>query len=103
MDLIPTTISASKARGNFYTIIKEVASKMRRFTITRKGEAQVVLMHPDEVASWEETMDILADKKLVAQILKSEMERKKGKVVSEKKLLKELGIAPKDLEWATSS
>lgn len=97
MAFTPTTISASHARRNFYTLLEEVANKLKRFTITRRGEAQVVMMHPDEVASWEETMEVLADKKLVAQILKSEVERKKGKVVSEKKLLKELGISSRDL------
>jgi len=95
---IPSTLSASKARGNFYTLIDEVSRKLRRFTITKRGEAQVVLMHPDEVASWEETMDILSDNKLVADILKSESERKAGKGVSEKKIYKELGITPEDLK-----
>lgn len=98
MSAIPHTISASKARGNFYTILEEVANKLKRFTITRRGEAQVVMMHPDEVASWEETMDILADRKLTTQILKSETERKVGKTVSEKKLLKELGISSEELK-----
>lgn len=98
MSSIPTTISASKARSNLYAILEEVAGKLKRFTITRRGEAQAVVMHPDEVASWEETMDILSDMKLVAEILRSESERKAGKVVSEKRLLKELGISPEDLK-----
>ena len=97
MSLTSTTVSASKARSNFYSLIDEVANKLKRFTITRRGEAKVVMMHPDEVASWEETMDILSDKKLVAEILKSELDRKSKKIVSEKKLQKELGISPKDL------
>lgn len=98
MSSISTTLSASHARSNFYTILEEVTKKLKRFVITRRGEAQAVIMHPDEVTSWEETMDILADKKLVAEILKSEAERKRGKVTSERKLLKELGISPKDLK-----
>lgn len=98
MSSIPATISASKARSNLYTILEEVGSKLKRFTITRRGEAQAVVMHPDEVASWEETMDILSDKKLVAEILTSESERKAGKVISEKELFKELGISFNDLE-----
>ena len=98
MGLISHTISASQARSNFYTLLEEVANKLKRFTITRRGEAQVVMMHPDEVASWEETMDILADKKLITQILRSESERKVGKVISEKKILKELGISPEELK-----
>ena len=98
MSLISTTLSASHARSNFYTILKEINNKLKRFTITKRGEPQVVIMHPDEVASWEETMDILADKKLVTQIFKSEIERKAGKVIPEKKLLKELGISSKELK-----
>lgn len=98
MRSISTVLSASQARSNFYTILEEVARKLKRFVITRRGEAQAVVMHPDEVASWEETMEILADKKLVAQILRSETERKTGKVSPEEKLLKELRISPKDLK-----
>ena len=98
MSSIATTISVSKARSNFYSLLEEVATGLKRFVITRRGEAQVVLMHPDEVASWEETMDILADKKLITQILRSESERKAGKVISEKKILKELGISPEELK-----
>jgi len=98
MSSISATLSASHARSNFYTILEEVANKLKRFTITRRGEPQAVMMHPDEVASWEETMDILADKELVSQILMSEIERKRGKVISEKKLLKRLGISSKELK-----
>lgn len=98
MGTLSNTISASKARSNFYFLLEEVSKKLRRFTITRRGEAKVVLMHPDEVASWEETMDIVSDNKLVGEILKSESEREAGKVISEKKLLKELGISGTDLK-----
>ena len=98
MNTIPTTISASKDRSNFYTLLKEVNNKFKRFVIVRRGEAQGVLIHPEEVASWEETMEVLADKKLVGQIFESERERKTNKTVSEKKLLKELGISSKELK-----
>ena len=95
---ISDTISASKARSNFYTLIEEVTNKLRRFTLTRRGEAQVVIMHPDEVASWEETMEILSDKILVGEILKSEAERKSGKFIPEAKLLKQLKISSENLK-----
>ncbi len=93
-----STISASQARNNFYSILKTVSKKLKRVTVTLRGEAQAVLMHPDEVESWDETMEILADNKLLSQILKSETERKSNKTISEKKLLKELGLSQKDLE-----
>jgi len=98
MKTIPTTISASKARSNFYTLLDNVSNKFKRYVITRRGDAKVVLMHPDEVASWEETMDILADRKLVADIIKSEKELMSKKTISEDKLLKEIGVSKKDLK-----
>ena len=97
MSSIPTTISASQARNNFYALLEEVAKKLKRITITHRGEAQAVVMHPDEVASWEETMEILANKKLMAEIAQAEKDLAKGKMISEKKLMKDLGITEKDL------
>ena len=47
----------------------------------------------------EDTVEILADKKLVVEISKSEFERKTGKIITEKKLFKELGILPKNLKY----
>jgi prevent-host-death family protein len=94
---IPTTISASKARSNFYTLLEEVAKKLKRFTITRRGEAKAVILSPEEVASWEETMEILSNEKLVKEIAQAERELAQGKIISEKKLLKNLGITEKNL------
>jgi len=97
MKALDSTISASQARSNFYNILDQVSKNLKRFTITRRGSTQAVVMHPEEVEAWEETMDIMASKQLVKDILISEQDRKIGKVISEKKLIKELGISPKDL------
>jgi len=98
MKALDSTISASKARSNFYEILDEVSKKLKRFVITRRGSAQAVVMHPEEVDAWEETMEIMANKKLVRDILRGEKDRREGKVISEKELLKELGISQKDLK-----
>lgn len=57
-----------------------------------------MVIHPDEVASWEETMEILADSQLVKDIARAEKELASGKMISEKKLLQELGISEQDLK-----
>lgn len=98
MPSLSPTLPASVARKNFYTILEEVGSKLRRFSITRRGRVQAVLMHPEEVAAWEETMDILADKKLVRDIARAKRERLAGQFISEKALLKHLGIKETDLK-----
>lgn len=91
------TISASNARSNLYTLLDDVSKRLKRVTITHRGNAQAVLMHPDEVAAWEETMDVIANKQLVADILQSKKNQNKGDVIAENELLNELGIIQDEL------
>jgi len=92
------TISASKARNNLYKILDEVKNGLQSYTITLRGEAQAVVINPEELESWEETLDILSDNKLVAQILKSQEEIKSGDYLSEDDLIKKLNISKKELK-----
>ena len=68
MTTLSTTIPANEARSNFYQILNEVGGKWRQFTITLRGKAQAVIMSVEEFASWQETLDIMSDKKLVQSI-----------------------------------
>lgn len=92
------TISASKARNNLYKILNEVKNGLKSYTITLRGEAQAVIINPEELEAWQETLDILSDDKLVSNILKSLDDIKKGDYISEDNLIKELKISEKELE-----
>ena len=92
------TISASKARDNLYKILDEVKNGLKSYTITLRGEAQAVVINPEELEAWEETLDILSDNKLIAQILKSQEEIKMGKYLNEDDIIKELSISKKELK-----
>ena len=92
------TISASKARDNLYKILDEVKNGLKSYTITLRGVAQAVVINPEELETWEETLDILSDNKLVAQILKSQEEIKMGQYLSEDDIIKELNISKKELK-----
>jgi prevent-host-death family protein len=92
------TISASKARSNLYKILNEVKNGLKSYTITLRGEAQAVVINPEELEAWEETLDILSDNKLIAQILKSQEEIKKSEYLSEDDVIKELDISKKELK-----
>ncbi len=92
------TISASKARSNLYKILDEVKNGLKTYTITLRGEAQAIVMNPEEVEAWEETLDILSDNKLLEQILVSQKEIKSGKYLDEDEILKELNITRKELK-----
>lgn len=92
------TISASKARDNLYKILDEVKNGLKSYTITLRGEAQAVVINPEEVEAWEETLDILSDNKLIARILESQEEIKKGEYLSEDDVIKELNISKEELK-----
>jgi len=92
------TISASKARDNLYKILDEVKNGLKSYTITLRGEAQAVVINPEELEAWEETLAILSDNKLVAQILKSQEEIKMGKYLNEDDIIKELNISKEELK-----
>ena len=92
------TISASKARDNLYKILDEVKNGLKSYTITLRGEAQAVVINPEELEAWEETLDILSDNKLISQILKSQEEIKMGKYLNEDDIIKELNISKKELK-----
>ena len=61
---LPETIPASLARSNFYTIL-------------------------EEVDSWEETVEILSNKKLMKTIRESAEDFRKGKIVTYEEFLNE--------------
>ncbi len=87
-----TTISATAARANFYDLIDEVATSGKRVGITNKGETKVVLMSVSELESWEETNEILADKKLMKDLRQSEKDIKEGRYITFEQLKKELKL-----------
>lgn len=71
MTNLSTTIAANEARSNFYQILDDVGNKLRQFTITLRGKAQAVIMSEEEFASWQETLEIMSNKRLVQSIKKS--------------------------------
>jgi antitoxin YefM len=87
-----TTISATKARANLYDLIDQVAKTGKRVGITKKGETKVVLMSTEELESWEETNEILADKKLMRDLGQAEKDIKDGKYYDWEDVKKELNI-----------
>ncbi len=87
-----TTVSATTARANFYDLIDQVAKSGKRVGITKKGEAKVVLMSMEELESWDETNEILSDKKLMKDLKQAEKDIQEGRFVTWEELKKELKI-----------
>ena len=92
MTQLASTLPASVARTNFYQILEEVGSNLRRFVITHRGKTRAIVMSADEVEGWEETMEILSDKKLIKSLNQAEKDRKAGRLYSLEDVEKELGL-----------
>lgn len=87
-----TTVSATTARAHFYDLIDEVVSSGKRVGITKKGETKVVLMSVEELESWEETNEILADKRLMKDLKIAEEDIETGRFISFEQLKKDLKL-----------
>lgn len=87
-----TTVSITHARDNLYDLIDEVFVSGKSIGITNKGETKAVLISAEELASWEATMDVMSDKKLVMGIKKGLEDIKKGRIVSWKEVKRKAGL-----------
>lgn len=76
---LPSTLTVSDARTNLYDMMEEVRKYLRRFIITHHGKPQAVLLPVEDLESWEETLDILSNKKLMRDIRQAEKDYKAGR------------------------
>lgn len=77
-----TTVSATQARTNLYDLIEKVSTSGKPVGITNKGETKAILISPEELASWEATLDVISSSQLVKGIKSGLEDIKKGRVVS---------------------
>ena len=70
MTTLNVTLPANEARSNFYQLLDQVGEELQQFTITLRGKSRAVVMSAEEFASWQETLEVMSDKKLVLSIKK---------------------------------
>lgn len=88
MATLQPILPANEARANFYQILEEAGENMRQFTITHRGKPLVVVMSQEEFEGWQETLEIMSNKKLMASIGRS---MKSKKVYTKKQADKLIG------------
>lgn len=94
--LTMTTISATNARDNFYNLIEQVSTYGKRIAITNKGETKAILISPEELRSWEVTLEVMNDPEMMEAIRKGDEDIKAGRVVDWEDVKKELGLGVSD-------
>lgn len=92
---IKNTLSISEARKKIFKIAEETQKPGNYYTFTENGRPKVVLMSAEEFDSLMETMEILSEPKIMANIEKAEEEYKKGEYITWDEMKKELGFRPK--------
>jgi prevent-host-death family protein len=81
------TVPLTEARKDFPNIVDEVAGRHEHVVITKRGKPAAVVMSLDEFESWQETLEIMADRGAMAAIARAERDIKAGRVRSLEEIL----------------
>lgn len=76
-----TTTSLAHVKAHLSAIVGSVHDTQERVVITRNGEPAAVLISPDDLASLEETVEILSNRVLTADVLRAREEIESGQTV----------------------
>ena len=73
-------------RNRLSELVAEVEETHGRVTITKHGHPAAVLISPEDLASLEETLDILSDPSAIADIRSAELEAARGDYTSSEEM-----------------
>ena len=76
-----TAVPFTDARNRLSELIDEVASTHERIEITRHGHAAAVLISTDDLASLEETLDVLSSAEAMRQLTESKKAVEAGDIL----------------------
>ena len=86
MDDIQHIMPVTKAKHGLLDIIKGMQEDDSTITLTRNGEPVGVMMTPDRYEALLETIEVLADKKVLAALKASDKDFQAGRVFSDKEV-----------------
>jgi prevent-host-death family protein len=76
------TLPLAEVKAKFSEMVDRVEAQHDRITVTRNGRPAAVLMSPDDLASLEDTLDLLSNPQAVAELAVARTEAAAGKTVS---------------------
>ena len=76
------TLPLAEVKAKFSEMVDRVEHQHDRITVTRNGRPAAVLVSPDDLASLEETLELLSNSDTVAEIEHARVEVRAGKVVN---------------------
>ena len=87
-----TVLPLTEARNKFAELIDEASKMFTRFTITRNGKPEAVLMGKEEFDALIDTLEILSNPDTMASIRRGEKDIKAGRVKPLDDVAKDLGL-----------
>jgi|DewCreStandDraft_5_1066085.scaffolds.fasta_scaffold106678_2 prevent-host-death family protein len=81
MDII---MSVSEVRNKLPSLVKRIRKERKNLIITKNGRPAAVLITPEEF----ETLEIMADKKLLSSIARAQEDIENGRICSHKDVFK---------------
>ena len=81
LTIVTETLPFSEVKAHLSEMADRVESQHDRILVTRNGRPSFVLMHPDDLESLEETLDIMSDAELMESIRQSRQEAAEGKLL----------------------
>ena len=84
MDFIEKILPITRVKKEFLDVIKEMTAEESTITVTKNGMPVTVMMTPERYEGLLETIEILADPKVMKALAASARDFKAGKVYSHK-------------------
>ena len=84
MDYIDKILPITKVKKEFLDIIKDMTEEEATITVTKNGMPVSVMMTPERYEALLETIEILADPKIIRALKASERDFRAGKVYTHK-------------------
>lgn len=73
-----TTKTVTEAKAHFLELIRATEERSNRFVITRAGRPAAVLMNAEEYEGWLETLALVSNPRIRAELQESIQELKRG-------------------------
>ena len=89
-------LSVTEARNNLFKIIDQAQKSSAYFILTERGRPKAVIMSAEEFDSWQETIEIMGDSKLMKEIKSADEDYRKGNYVTMEEVLAKEGFVLAD-------
>ncbi len=76
--VMPETMSLASVKARFSELVDRVERQQDRVVVTRNGKPAAVLISADDLESLEETLAVMSDRSVAAQIRESEKQAAAG-------------------------